>query len=337
MIGFIARRLALGILVFLGVALITFTLTHVVPADPAAQWAGPRATEEQLQRAEQELNLDKPLYEQFALYLQALLQGDLGRSLRTKLPVATELKLYLPPTMELVAVAMSIALVLGLPMGIVSAKCKDRWPDHYSRFISVFCVSLPVFWTALFLQLIFYSWLGWLPSGGQLDTSIRVLQDIPHVTGFLMIDCLITGNFYLLWNAFLHTLMPAIALATYPIGMTARMTRSSMVEILGEDYIVAPRSYGVPERTVLWECALKNSAGPTITVFTLSIGFTLVNTFIAEAIFNWPGIGTYMAESVSSLDFPAIMGVTLFAAVAYVLLNLIADLLIVYMDPRVRV
>jgi peptide/nickel transport system permease protein len=335
MIRFIIRRLLQGVIVFLGVAAITFVIARVVPSDPAAQWVGARATPAQLAAAARELSLDRPLYVQFATYMRALFQGDLGHSLRTHQPILRELTAYLPATIELVVVAMAIGLAVGLPLGVVSAKHKDKIPDHLSRFLAVFSVSAPPFWIALVLQLVFFRWLGLLPSGGQLDTILRVTSDVPHITGFIFLDTLITGNFAQFGNASLHIVMPAIALSLYPIGMTARMIRSSLLEVLGEDYIVAARSYGLSERTVMWRYALQNSLGPTITVFALSIGFTLVNTFVVETIFNWPGIGSYMATSVVTLDFPAIMGITLFSAFAYVLLNLAADILIAR-DPRVR-
>lgn len=335
MIKFILRRLALGILVILGVVIVTFIMTRVVPSNPAAQWVGPRATPEQIQAAKKELGLDQPLYIQLGIYVKNLFTGNLGKSLKTHQPVIVELKNYLPATIELVLLSTLFAALIGLPLGVISAKQKDHWLDHFSRFFSVGAVSLPTFWVGLFLQLIFYRWLGVLPLGGELSTNIKLMYQIPHVTGFLLLDSLITGNMVVFKDALLHFILPGITVALYPIGLVARMTRSALLEILGEDYIRAARSYGLPERTVLWSYALKNSLGPTITVLTLSIGYTLTNTFLIEAIFSWPGIGSYIATSILSLDYPAIMGVTIFAALAYVLLNLIADIIIA-LDPRVR-
>jgi peptide/nickel transport system permease protein len=335
MIKFILRRLALGILVILGVVIVTFIMTRVVPSNPAAQWVGPRATPEQIQAAKKELGLDQPLYVQLGIYVKNLFTGNLGKSLKTHQPVILELENYLPATIELVLLSTFVAALIGLPLGVISAKQKDRWLDHFSRFFSVGAVSLPTFWVGLFLQLIFYRWLGVLPLGGELSTNIKLAYQIPHITGFLLLDSLITGNMVVFKDALLHFILPGITVALYPIGLVARMTRSALLEILGEDYIRAARSYGLPERTVLWSYALKNSLGPTITVLTLSIGYTLTNTFLIEAIFSWPGIGSYIANSILSLDYPAIMGVTIFAALAYVLLNLIADIIIA-LDPRVR-
>lgn len=334
--SFIIRRLLLGMLVLFGAILITFTITRVVPSDPAAQWVGSRATAQQVKAARVELGLDKPLYVQFGKYVKDLAGGNLGYSIRSHQPVANELKDHLPATIELVLLSTIFAIFVGIPLGVISAKRKDSWIDHLSRVFSVGAVSLPTFWVALFLQLIFYRWLGVLPLGDQLSTNVKLFYHIPHITGFLVLDSLVTGNWVVFKDALVHILLPGITLALYPIGLTARMTRSALLEILNEDYIVAARSYGLPERIVLWHYALKNSLGPTVTVVTLSIGYTLVNTFLVEAIFSWPGIGTYIASAVLSLDYPAIMGVTIFSACAYIILNLIADTIIA-LDPRVRV
>jgi len=332
---FILRRLLLGIIVLLGVALITFFLTRVIPSDPAAKWVGPRATPEQIAKARIDLGLDKPLYVQFWKYMTDLFQGNLGYSLRTRRPIILELKENLPATVELVLISTIAAVFIGIPLGVISAKRKDKLVDHISRLFSVGVVSLPTFWVGLILQLVFFRTLGIFPMGGQLSTEIKITMDIPNITGFLMLDSLITGNFRIFFDALWHIILPGITIGLYPIGLVARMTRSALLEILGEDYITAARSYGLSERIVLWVYALKNSIGSTSTVVALSIGYTLVNTFLTESIFFWPGIGSYIATAVIGLDYPAIMGVTIFSAFSYVILNLIADI-IVALDPRVR-
>jgi len=308
----------------------------VLPSNPAAQWVGPRATQDQIDAATIELGLDKSLPVQFQKYIVDLLHGNLGVSLRTKQPVVNELKSYIPPTLELVLISTMLAVLIGIPLGLYSAKKKDKLLDHLCRFFSVGAVSLPTFWVALFLQLIFYRWLQVLPLGGQLDAKLKLLYTIPHYTGLLTIDTLISGNMTLFFDALKHIVLPAITISLYPIGLVARMTRSALLEILGEDYIKAARSYGLNENLVLWKYALKNSLGTTATVLALSIGYTLVNTFLVEAIFNWPGIGNYISTAVMSMDYPAIIGVTLFSACSYVILNLLADIVIA-IDPRVRV
>lgn len=335
MLKFIIKRVLSGIVVILGVIVITFFVTRVMPSNPERQWAGMRATEEQLQAARIELGLDKSIPEQFVIYLGDLLHGDFGVSLSTKRPVADEIREYLPPTLELVLLSTLAAVVLGLALGVLSASKKNRWQDHFARFLSVGTVSLPTFWTALLFQVLFYKILQLLPVGGMLSYDTQLFYNVPHVTGFLLLDCLVTGNFYILKDALVHFIMPCMVLMLYPLGSVARMTRSSMLEILNEDYIKAARSYGLREKTVLWKCALKNSLGSIATVVALSIGYTLMNTFLVEAIFNWPGIGNYISSAVMNMNYPAIMGVTIISAIAYVILNLIADI-VVAMDPRVR-
>lgn len=332
---FILRRLLLGIIVMLGVALITFFLTRVIPSDPAAKWVGPRATPEQIAKARIELGLDQPLYVQFFKYMGDLFQGNLGSSLRTRRPIMLELKESLPATVELVFISTIAAVFIGIPLGVISARYKDHWIDHLSRLFSVGVVSLPTFWVGLILQLLFFRTLHLFPLGGQLSTQIKLTMDVPNITGFLLVDSLVTGNFQIFTDALWHIILPGITIGLYPVGLVARMTRSAMLEILNEDYITSARSYGLSERIVLWSYALKNSIGATSTVVALSIGYTLVNTFLTESIFSWPGIGSYIATAVIGLDYPAIMGVTIFSAFSYVILNLVADIIIAF-DPRVR-
>jgi peptide/nickel transport system permease protein len=336
MTKFILRRLFFGLIVLFGVVLITFIVSRVVPSDPAAKWVGPRASQEQIALARIELGLDKPVYVQFWRYLTDLLHGNLGNSLRTRQPIISDLKSHLPATLELVVISSLAAILIGIPLGVVSARNKGKLIDHFSRLFSVGVVSLPTFWIGLILQLIFFRDLGILPIGGRLSVNTTLIMNIPNITGFITIDSLITGNIPLFLEAVLHLILPGFTIAMYPIGLVARMTRSALLEILGEDYITAARSYGLKERIVVWSYALKNSIGPTSTVVALSIGYTLVNTFLVESIFAWPGIGNYIATAVTGNDYPAIMGVTIFSTIAYVFLNMIADI-IVALDPRVRV
>ncbi len=335
MLKYIVKRLLLGCLVLFGVITITFILCRVVPSDPVSKVVGTRATPEQREQARIEMGLDKPLTTQYVLYLSDLLHGNLGTSLRTKQPVTNELREYIPSTVELVLMAMIIAVAIGIPLGINSAKKKDQLLDHFCRFFSVGAVSLPTFWTALFLQLIFYRLLNWLPLGGQIDVMLMLTQDVPRRTGFMLLDCILAGNGVMLWDVFKHMILPAVTISLYPMGLVSKMTRASLVEILGEEYIKSARSYGLKESLVLWKYALKNTLGTTVTVVATCIGYTLINTFLVEAIFSWPGLGTYVSNSVMNMDTPAIMGATLFSAVVYVILNLIADLIIAT-DPRVR-
>ena len=332
---YIFKRLLSSLLVLLGVVTITFFISRVIPSNPATKWAGTRATEEQLAAAREELGLDDPLPVQYINYLKDLLHGDLGINYSTRQPVSLELATYVPATVELVLLAFVLAIIIGIPLGIYSAKKKNRLLDHSVRFFSIGAVSLPSFWVALFLQLVFYKALNLLPIGGQLSAMATIFNEKPHVTGLLLLDCLLTGEFSLFLDALQHIILPCITVSLYPIGLVARMTRSGLLEILGEDYITAGRSYGLTEFKMLWKYALKNSLGATATDVALSMGYTLTNTFLVESIFSWPGIGSYISTAVTTLNFPAIMGVTIFGACRYILLNLLADLIIA-LDPRVR-
>ena len=335
MVAYIRRRLLLGLIVMLGVVTVTFFITRIIPSDPAAKWVGARATPEQIQAARIELGLDQPLPVQYLNYVADLARGDLGRSLRTHQPVTTELARFVPPTLELVLLSFLMAIVLGIPLGIYSAKKKNKMLDHFSRLFSIGAVSLPTFWVALFFQLIFYNYLGLLPLGGRVSTYTSVMYELPHITGMLLFDSAVTGQWHIFGDALKHILLPCITIALFPIGLVARMTRSAMLEVLNEDYITAARSYGLNENMVLWQYALKNTLGPTAIVVTLSLGYTLVNTFLVEAIFSWPGLGNYVATSIMTMDTPAIMGATIFSAISYIILNMIADIIIA-LDPRVR-
>lgn len=332
---YILKRIGSSILVLLGIITITFIIARVIPSNPEVQWAGQRATAEQLEQARVELGLDKSIIEQYFIYLGDLIQGDLGTSLQNKEPVTSELIRYVPATVELVLVAFFIAIVIGIPLGIYSAKKKDKMLDHFGRFFSIGAVSLPTFWVALFFQLLFYKTLNWLPIGGRVSIEATIFGTMPDITGMLLLDSILVGDFTLFFDALKHMVLPCITIALYPIGLVSRMTRSALLEILDEDYITAGQSYGLTSFKMLWKYALKNSLGTTATDVALSMGYTLTNTFLVESIFSWPGIGSYIASAITSMDYPAILGVTLFGAICYIALNLIADIIIA-LDPRVR-
>ncbi len=334
--NFIIKRIFQSIIVLAGVIIISFVITRVVPSNPALQWVGSRATQEQIAAAEAELGLDKPLPVQLVIYFNDLLHGNLGYSLKSHKPVVEEILEKAPATIELVILGTLLAVILGLSLGVTTASNKNHWQDHIGRFFAVGTVSLPTFWTAMLLQLLFFSKLGILPIGGRLSMQMQLLAKVPSVTGFLLIDTVLAGNIKAFWDAFLHLILPCLTLALYPIGTVARMTRSSLLEILNEDYIKAAQSYGIKRRKILWKYAIKNSLGSIVTIVALSIGFTLVNTFLVESIFNWPGLGSYISDAVMNMDYPAIMGVTIFSAISYVILNTVADIILA-LDPRVRV
>lgn len=332
---YIVRRLLLIVVMIIGISVITFTLARVVPSDPAALYLGGHPTKEQIEKVRVELGLDKPLYIQYFYYMRDLLHGDLGTSLYTHRPVLVDISRRLPASLELIITAILIALIIGVPLGVISARKRDILTDHASRLISVAGVSIPAFFLGILFQLLFFRYLGLLPLNGRVDTYVTVFHPVQQITGFYLIDTLITGNWPALKSSFLHIILPALTLAAYPTGLFTRMTRSTMLEILGEDYIKTAKASGLPERTINYVYALKNAVGPTLTVAGLSFAYMLTSTFFVEVIFSWPGLGTYAAQSILANDYPAIMGVTLVVAIFYVFINLLTDLLQAVLDPRI--
>lgn len=332
---YLLRRLALMLLVLFGVTLITFTIARVIPSDPAALWVGPRPTPEQLAQARLHLGLDQPLYIQYLRYLGGLARGDLGVSVKTHQPILSDLKTYLPATLELVLFGMLMAVTIGIPLGVLSGARRNSLLDHGSRLIAIAGVSMPTFWLGLLLQLLFFGQLGLLPLGGRVDKSISLYAPVEYLTGFYLIDSTLSGNWVALKDSLVHLILPSFTLATYAIGLTIRMTRSTMIEVLDEKYIVAARAAGLPERTILFRLALKNAIIPTLTVLGLSFVYSLTGAILVEVIFSWPGLGTYVTDAILNVDFPVILAVTLVVTVFYVFINLFLDLLQAALDPRV--
>ena len=334
--SYIIRRSLLALMVMLGVSILTFLLTRIVPSDAAAMWVGPHATVKQIAAARIELGLNKPLYVQYYRYARGILQGNLGISIRTHQPVLRDLITYLPASLELIIFGMFIALIIGIPLGIVSAARDGTIIDHLSRIFSIAGVALPSFWLGMVLQLIFFKELKILPLAGRLDIMTSIISPIKHVTGFYLFDSLITYNLQAFVSALKHIILPGITLAAYPLGLTVRMTRATLLEVLNEDYIRTAKAYGLHEIKILLVYALRNAIGPVFTVSALTFGYALTSTFLIESVFNWPGLGYYTANAIMTVDYPAIMGVTLFVAFTYTLLNLIVDISLALLDPRIR-
>jgi len=332
---YVIRRLAMAVLVLVSVSIITFFIARVVPSDPAAAWVGVHPTLEQIHLATERLGLDRPLYVQYFRYMTGLLQGDLGNSIKTHQPILTDLRTYFPATMELVVAGMLMAVVIGIPLGVLSGAKKASLLDHLTRLLSIAGVSMPSFWLGLLLQLFFFSRLGILPLAGRISTEVALYHPIEQITGFYLIDSAVTGNWVAFKDALLHIILPAFTLATYPIGLAVRMTRSTMIEVLNEKYILAARVAGISERIVLFVLALKNAIIPTINVLGLSFVWSLTGAILVEVIFAWPGLGSYVTNAVLSIDFPVIVSVTLVVTVFYVFINLILDLVQGMLDPRV--
>jgi ABC-type dipeptide/oligopeptide/nickel transport system permease component len=332
---FVIRRIIGAIIVLIGVSIITFSLARVVPSNAAALYIGPRARPEEIERVKEQLGLNEPLPVQYGVYMRDVFKGDLGTSIGTKRPVTQELKDRLPATMELLLVGMSIAIIAGIPLGVVSAYRQGRGSDILIRIVSIIGVSIPAFALGLLLQIIFFRSLEILPLSGRIDSDMRFISPVETITGFYLIDTVMTQNWIAFKDSALHIILPALTLAAYPMALIARMTRSTMLEVLSQDYIRTARAYGVKERFIVYIYALKNAIGPTLTVIGLTFAFAITGTFFVEIIFNWPGLGLFTVRSLLNLDYPAIMGITLFGAFMYVLVNLLVDLLQAWVDPRI--
>ncbi|MFW5952929.1 MAG: ABC transporter permease [Candidatus Natronoplasma sp.] len=333
---YIIRRLILAVVVLFGVTIIAFVLTRLVPANPVHMWVGPRATPEQIVAAEKELGLNQPILIQYFGYMGDLLQGNLGTSIRTHNPVLEDITHFLPASLEIILLGMFIAVVLGVPLGLYSAAKRNTWVDHAARLFSVTGVSLPTFWLAMILQLIFFQQLGLLPSSGRISLQIQQAYPFESITGFILIDTLLQGNLIAFQDAAKHIILPALTMAAYPLGLVTRQVRSATIDVLNEDYIRMERAFGIKESKILFVYTLRNSFGSTLNVLALTFAYSLVSIFLIESIFSWPGLGTYAATSISVMDYPAIMGIVILVAVIYVFLNLAVDVIQAYMDPRIR-
>lgn len=329
----IVKRLLGLILVVLGVSVITFIVSHLIPGDPARLIAGERATDEIVAHIRQQLGLDQPLYVQYGRYLSGLAHGDLGLSIRTSRPVLEDLKAFFPATMELSLVALFLATLLGIPLGVLSAVYRNKFVDQIVRTISVSGISTPAFWLGIALIILFYGKLGWLPGGGRLPEG---LEAPARVSGFYLVDALLAGNRVAFVESLKHILLPAFTLGFVHLGVVARQIRSSMLEQLHEDYIRTARANGLAKWTVILRHALPNALIPSVTVLGLALGDLLYGAVLTETVFAWPGMGAYVVNSIQALDFPAVMGFAVLVSFAYVLVNLAVDLVYMFIDPRIR-
>ena len=316
----------------LGVSIVVFFMVRAIPGDPAQIMLGQQATQEQVQQIRENMGLDKPIFVQYGLFLKDALRGDLGDSIVTGRPVTTELLTRLPATLELTTFAMLIAILVGIPVGVISAVRQYSLLDKSTSVLALTGISMPIFWLAMILVVIFGVNLELLPFPGRLDPT----TGITAITGLVLVDSLLTLNFAGFWDGLLHLIMPALALATIPMAVIMRMTRSSMLEVMNEDYVRTARAKGVVPWRVVFKHALRNAMLPTITVIGLQTGLLMGGAIITETIFSWPGIGLYTYNSISSRDYASIQGVVLYAALLFVLVNLLVDILYAVLDPRVR-
>jgi peptide/nickel transport system permease protein len=340
MIALIAKRLVLLVPVLIGVTLVAFTLARVVPRNVAYVWAGVqgfKATPEVAAQLTRLYHLDDPLPAQYLYYVRDILQGDWGISPISTRPVSQEIQQFLPNTIELAFAAMFFALLVGVPLGVISAVRRNTIVDHASRLLALVGVSMPVFWVGLLLQMVFYFWLGWVADpGGRLSNQIRYTNPVQSVTGFLILDTILTGNGIALQDALKHMILPTLTLCLPLLAIISRMVRSSMLEVLGQDYIRTARAKGLAETTVRYRHALSNALIPVVTVVGLSFAWLLTGSVVTEVVFYWPGIGRYGVDAMLAFDFPGVMAFTIITALAFVLANLVADILYTRLDPRLR-
>lgn len=331
---YIIQRLMWMMVSLIGVSLITFIVSHTIPADPIRAVAGMEATGEQVEKLRRKYGLDRPLHEQYFWWIANLVRGDLGLSIRTGQPVMEDLLRYGPATAELALAAMLLVIIVGLPLGVIAAINKDRILDHFSRVIALSGVSMPIFWVALLLQILFFAKLKVLPIDGRIDIMISPPL---HVTGLYTVDSLLAGDMVAFKSTILHLILPAVNLAFGSLAVLTRMVRSSMLDVLGEDYVRTARAKGLTERRVMFIHALRNALIPTTTIMALQLGALMGGVFLVELMFSWPGLGFYAMRSITLIDFPAIMGVVILMATIYTFCNLIADILYGFLDPRISI
>ena len=318
--------------VLLGVSVVIFVLIRLTPGDPARIMAGEHADQQTVEEIREKWGLNKPLPEQYFIWLKEALQGNLGRSITTREFVVSEILERFPNTLELTLTAMIIAIVVGVIAGVISATKQYSIFDYGSMVGALFGISMPVFWLGLMLMFVFGLLLDWFPIAGRLNVNIT----LKRITHFYVIDSLLAGNWPALKDVLAHLFLPSIALATIPMAMIARMTRSSMLEVIRQDHIRTQRAKGLPERTVVYKHALKNALIPIVTVIGLNFGLLLQGAILTETVFSWPGLGRYAVQAVYARDYPAIQGSVLFIAGTFVIVNLITDIIYAYVNPKIR-
>lgn len=332
MIQYIVRRLISMIPTLFGVSVVVFLFIHLIPGDPASAMLRENAPAEVAERIRESLGLNRPLYEQYAIYLGKVLRGDLGRSLVTNNPVTDDLANRLPATAELSILAMLIAILVGVPAGIISAVRRNSIIDTVSMLLSLTGVSMPIFWLGLMAIFLFAVELHWVPSGTRIGPDVQLTR----ITNFYLVDALLTGNLPALGDLLHHLILPSIVLATVPMALLARMTRSSMLEALNQDYVRTAHAKGLRARVVIVRHALKNALLPIITVIGLQVGGLLSGAILTETIFGWPGVGRWVYDSIQLRDYPVVQGVTLSIALIFVFVNLLVDLSYAFVDPRIH-
>ncbi|CAN7562788.1 ABC transporter permease [Mesorhizobium caraganae] len=335
MLTYVLRRLLAMPLLLLGVAALAFCLSHMTQADPLAALVSDRMTNnpEVVAAAKERWGLDKSLPEQFLIYVKNLATGDFGVSFRTRRPILTDIAERLPATLELVIAAMIFGTLSGVMLGIVAARFRDKWADYIARLFALFGSTIPVFWSGLLLLYIFSVQFSLIPGPGRFDPRG---EPPSFVTGMYTIDALVAGDFRAFLTALHYLLLPAFVLGWSVTGILARLVRASMLDVLGQDYILAARAKGAGERRTLFKHALPNAMIPTLTIIGYSFAYLITGAVLTESVFAWPGIGSYAVDSARTLDYPAIIGVSLVGAAAFLLSNLITDVAYAFANPRIK-
>lgn len=333
MLKFIVRRIAMLVPVLLGLTVLVFVIGRLLPGDPVGLAAGPNASQAEIASLAHEFGFDKPIYVQYWDYMKGLLKGDWGMSVFTHRPVLADLLVYLPATLELVIGAMFLAVLIGIPAGLIAAVYRDRWPDYVSRSLSLGAISMPRFFLGLLLQLGFAMALGWLPLTGRFPLT---MDPPPFVTGFLTIDSLLAHDLSAFWTAITYLILPALATCFSPLASITRTMRAATIEVLQQDYVTTARALGLSPKLIICKYVLKNAMSSTLTVIGLYVGWLLGGTVLVETVFDWPGIGLYATKAIVTQDFTPVIGVTLMIGILFVSANLIVDLLYGVLNPKVR-
>jgi|TARA_R110001583_G_scaffold91955_4_gene234169 peptide/nickel transport system permease protein len=322
------------VITFLGLLLVTFLIGRILPIDPVLAVVGDRAPQAVYDRVREEMGLNQPLWQQFFIYISNVLHGDFGKSVLTTNPVLTDIKRVFPATLELATLATIIGVAIGIPAGVFAAVHKGKWPDHIVRVIGLAGYSMPIFWLGLMGLLVFYMKLGWVAGPGRLDSFY--VDFVEPRTGLMLVDTLLGDDPGLFWNAVSHIVLPASILAYFSLAYIARMTRSFMLEQLGQEYILTARVKGISETRIIWRHALGNVMVPLVTVIALSYANLLEGSVLTEIIFAWPGLGLYITNSLLNADMNAVLGGTIVVGTVFIGVNMLSDLLYRLLDPRAR-
>jgi len=332
MVKYLLRRIAMMLVVLIGITFIVFFVTNLLPANPARVAAGPSASNEEVAMIAEKMGLNKPLPIRYLIYLGDLLHLDMGKSILSKQPVLKEVSARIAATLELTLAATTVYIIVSLSLGIYCAR-HPGWIDSLTRMFCVGSSAIPPYWLALLLQLVFYYYLGLLPSGGRLPANLSPPE---AVTGLYILDSILAGNWETLKHALIHLVLPTVSLALGNIGLTTRVVRTQVTQEMSQDYVRTAKAKGLTDKVAVRRHAVKNAMNPIVTTIGIQTGYMMVGTIMIETIFRWPGLGSYAITSIQNLDFPAITGIAIVMALSFSVINLLVDLIYMLLNPRVR-